>query len=138
MAGRKRPPEYLSIDPPNPAQDLDISSIGTPVTTSLKATPQSLLFHSISKKARAPMLQMKLCGNSTNPSAPARMDVAIADFIHSHLLPFSIATDVKMLKIIEIATQLGQTYVVCTIFYFNAFYSILCSHTKHKLPRAYL
>ncbi len=138
MAGRKRPPEYLSIDPPNPAQDLDISSIGTPVTTSLKATPQSLLFHPISKKARAPMLQMKICGNSTDPSAPARMDVAIADFIHSYLLPFSIATDAKMLKIIEIAKQLDQTYVVCTIFYFNAFYSILCSHTTHKLPHAYL
>jgi hypothetical protein len=84
------------------------------------------------------MLQMKLCGNSTNSSAPARRDVAIADFIHSHLLPFSIATDAKMLKIIEIAKQLGQSYVVCTIFYFNAFYSILSSHTTHKLPRAYL
>jgi hypothetical protein len=84
------------------------------------------------------MLQMKICGNSTDPSAPARMDVAITDFIHSHLLPFSIATDAKMLKIIEIAKQLDQTYVVCTICYFNAFYSILCSHTTHKLPRAYL
>ena len=84
------------------------------------------------------MLQMKLCGNSINPSAPARMNVVIAGLIHSHLLPFSIATDAKMLKIIEIAKQLGQTYVVCTIFYFNAFYSILCSHTTHKLPRTYL
>jgi hypothetical protein len=101
VAGRKRPPEYLLIDPPNPDQDLDISSIGTPVTTSLKATPRSLLFHPISKKARAPMLQIIFCENSTNPSAPARMDVAIAEFIHSHLLPFSIATDAKMLKIIR-------------------------------------
>ncbi len=85
------------------------------------------------------MLQMKLCGNSTNPSAPARMDVAVADFIHSHLLPFSIASDAKMLKIIEIAKQLGQTYVVCIIRYFNAFKSVLCSQTTHELhPRAYL
>jgi hypothetical protein len=29
-----------------------------------------------------------ICGNSVDPNAPARMDVAIADFIHSHLLPF--------------------------------------------------
>jgi hypothetical protein len=97
-----------------------------------------MFFHPISKRAKVPMLQMKLCGNSTDSSAPARMDVAIADFIHSHLLHFSIATDAKMLKIMEIAKQLGQTYVVCTICYFNAFYSILCSHTTHKLPRAYL
>ena len=86
------------------------------------------------------MLQMKLCGNSTDPSAPGRMDVAVADFIHSHLLPFSIASDAKMLKIIEIAKQLGQTYVVCIICYFNAFKSIIsCSQTTHELcPRAYL
>jgi hypothetical protein len=37
----------------------------------------------------------------------------IADFIHSHLLPFSIASDAKLLQIIEIAKQFGQTYVVC-------------------------
>ena len=127
VAHRKRPPEYLSINPPNPSHEVDISSIGTPVTTSL------------SKKARSPMLQMKLCGNSTDPSAPGRMDVAVADFIHSHLLPFSIASDAKMLKIIEIAKQLGQKYVVCVICYFNAFKSILCSQTTHELyPRAYL
>mgnify|MGYP006158173241 CR=1 FL=1 len=61
------------------------------------------------------MQQMRLCGNSANPSAPAKMDVAIADFIHSHLLPFSVASDTKLLKIIEIAKQLGQTYVVCIV-----------------------
>jgi hypothetical protein len=70
-------------------------------------------FVPISKKARGPMQQMRLCGNSADPSAPASMDVAITDFIHSHLLPFSIASDAKLLQIIEIAKQLGQTYVVC-------------------------
>ena len=59
------------------------------------------------------MQQMRLCGNSADPSAPAKMDVAIADFIHSHLLPFSIASDAKLLKIIEFANQLGQTFVIC-------------------------
>ncbi len=59
------------------------------------------------------MQQMRFCGNNADPSAPATMDVAIADFIHSHLLPFSIASDAKLPQIIEIAKQLGQTYVVC-------------------------
>ena len=59
------------------------------------------------------MQQMRLCGTSANQAVPAKMDVAIADFIHSHLLPFSIASDAKLLKIIKIAKQFGQTYVVC-------------------------
>ena len=59
------------------------------------------------------MQQMRLCGNSANLSAPAKMDIVITDFIHSHLLPFSIASDAKLLRIIEIAKHLGQTYVVC-------------------------
>ena len=37
----------------------------------------------------------------------SKMDVAIADFIHSHLLLFSITSDAKLLKIKEIAKQLG-------------------------------
>ncbi len=66
----------------------------------------------ISKKARGPMQQMRLCGNSVDPSALARMDVAIADFIHSHLLPFSISSDAKLLQIVEIAKQLGLYFLV--------------------------
>jgi hypothetical protein len=53
---------------------------------------------------------MKLCGNAVDPNAPARMDVAIADFIHSHLLPFSLAQDPKLMKIIEEARKLGSGY----------------------------
>ena len=53
---------------------------------------------------------MKLCGNAVDPNAPARMDVAIADFIHSHLLPFSLAQDPKLMKIIEEARKLGHGY----------------------------
>jgi hypothetical protein len=53
---------------------------------------------------------MKLCGNAVDPNAPARMDVAIADFIHSHLLPFSLAQDPKLMKIIEEARKLGPGY----------------------------
>ncbi len=54
---------------------------------------------------------MKLCGNAIDPNAPAHMDVAIADFIHSHLLPFSSAQDPKLVKIIEEARKLGPSYL---------------------------
>jgi hypothetical protein len=54
---------------------------------------------------------MKLCGNAIDPNAPACMDVAIADFIHSHLLPFSLAQDPKLMKIIEEARKLGPSYL---------------------------
>jgi hypothetical protein len=53
---------------------------------------------------------MKLCGNSIDPNAPARMDFAIADFIHRHCLPFSLAQDLKLMKIIEEARKLGPLY----------------------------
>ncbi len=49
-------------------------------------------FHSFlpPKKTRTDqMQQMKLCGNSVNPQASLRMDVAIPNFVHSHLLLFS-------------------------------------------------
>ncbi len=38
------------------------------------------------------------------------MDVAIADFIHSHCLPFSLAGDLKLMKIIDEARNLGPSY----------------------------
>jgi hypothetical protein len=53
---------------------------------------------------------MKLCGNAIDPNAPACMDVAKADFIHSHCLPFSLAQDLKLMKIIEEARKLGSSY----------------------------
>jgi hypothetical protein len=37
------------------------------------------------------------------------MHVAIADFLHSHCLPFSLAEDAKLAKIIEIGRTLGPT-----------------------------
>ena len=54
---------------------------------------------------------MKLCGNAINPNVSAHMDVAIADFIHSHCLPFSLAEDPKLMKIIEEARKLGPLYL---------------------------
>jgi hypothetical protein len=115
VAGRKKPPSNIECNPPT-AVHADMSSIGTPVPVQASAstnTPQKKNFAPMGKEARGPMQQMKLCGNSADPSAPARMDIAIADFIHSRLLPFSIASEAKLPTIIEIAKQLGQTYTVC-------------------------
>ncbi len=53
---------------------------------------------------------MKLCGNVIDQNAPPCMDVAIADFINSHCLPFSLAGDTKLMKIIEEARYLGPLY----------------------------
>ncbi len=39
------------------------------------------------------------------------MDVAIADFIHSHCLPFSLAGDPKLIKIIKKTRNLGLSYM---------------------------
>ena len=38
------------------------------------------------------------------------MDVALADFLHSHCLPFSLAEDPKLLKLIQAAYALGPNY----------------------------
>ena len=38
------------------------------------------------------------------------MDVAIADLIHSNLLPFSLSDDAKLVKIIDIARHLPEDY----------------------------
>jgi hypothetical protein len=61
-------------------------------------------------KSDGGLTQMKLCGNSVDPNAAGRMNIAIADFLHSHCLPFSMANDPKLAKIIEIARTLGPNY----------------------------
>jgi hypothetical protein len=53
---------------------------------------------------------MRICGNSVDPAASTQMDVAISNFIHSHLLPFNIAGDPKLMRIIDIARTLGPSY----------------------------
>jgi hypothetical protein len=81
-----------------------ISSKNTPRSTN----PSS--FFSQKKPKSGLVTQMKLCGNAINPNAPALVDVAISDFIHNHCLPFSLAQDPKLMKIIEEARKLGPSY----------------------------
>jgi hypothetical protein len=88
-----------------PIQAGHLSSAGSSMTTSI-----SSFFGPYKKSRAAPKQQMRLCGNSVDPAASTRMDVAIADFIHSHLLPFNIAGDPKLMRIIDIARTLGPSY----------------------------
>ena len=74
------------------------SSVGSITTSST----------TLSKKARASGKQMKLCGNAVDPDAPERMHMAIADFIHSNCLPFSLAEDPKFLKLLQVGKSLGM------------------------------
>ena len=82
-----------------------ISSKNTPRST----TPSS--FFSQKKPKSGPVTQMKLWGNAIDPNAPARMDVAISDFIHSHCLPFSLAQDPKLMNIIEEVKKYAHVYL---------------------------
>ena len=62
------------------------------------------------------MQQMKLCTSDipTNAVAVAGqcMDIAVADFMHSHMLPFSLTECPKFLKLIETAKTLGTGYLL--------------------------
>ena len=73
------------------------SSVGSIMTTS----------STLSKRKRASGTQMKLCGNAVDADAPQLMNMAIADFIHSNCLPFSLAEDPKFLKLLQVVKSLS-------------------------------
>ncbi len=77
-------------------------------STPRSSTPRS--FFNSKKSKSGVVTQMKHCGNAIDPNAPTHMDVAIADFIHSHCLPFSLAGDPKLMKTIKEARNLGPSY----------------------------
>ncbi len=57
--------------------------------------------------------QMKLCASDfpTNTIAGQHMDIAVADFMHSHMLPFSLTECHKFLKLLNTAKSLGTGYL---------------------------
>jgi hypothetical protein len=66
-----------------------------------------------SKKSRvAKLTQLTLLGGvHSNPRARTELDIAVADFIHSNLLSFSIAGCTKFQRILDLAGQVvGQGY----------------------------
>ena len=60
----------------------------------------------------APMQQMKLCTSDipTPAIVVQRMNICIADFMHSHMLPFALTECPKFLKVLETAKSLGTGY----------------------------
>jgi hypothetical protein len=98
-------PDLLPFKQPWSVNKSSSISSSTPRSSTL-----SLFFNSKKSKSGA-VTQMKLCGNAIDPNATACMDVAIADFIHSHCLPFSLAGDLKLIRIIEEAINLGLLYM---------------------------
>jgi len=60
------------------------------------------------------MQQMKLCTTSdipTNAIAGQQVDIVVADFMHSHMLPFSLTECPKFLKLLNMAKSLGRGYL---------------------------
>jgi hypothetical protein len=58
--------------------------------------------------------QMKLCTSdipTKNAIAGQHMDIAVADFMHSHMLPFSLTECPKFLKLLNTAKSLGTGYL---------------------------
>ena len=89
---------------------IDTESPSLSGSTSTPKHGLTSFFNQRKKPKSGSVTQMKLCGNAIDPNAGARMDVAITDFIHSHLLPFSLAQDPKLMKIIEESRKLGPSY----------------------------
>ena len=79
---------------------------GSNVDTMVDSAPPS------KKSCGAKYKQMTLCGGViTHLQARAQLDIAIADFIHSNLLSFSIAGCPKFQRILDLAGQvIGQGY----------------------------
>ncbi len=94
----KRPfiPNFPSIGP--------YSITGSTISTS---SSMGHLLSTTKTARRAPQKQMKLCGNAVDPNATEKMHIAVADFIHSNYLPFSLAEDPMFLKVINVAKSLG-------------------------------
>jgi len=59
------------------------------------------------------MQQMKLCTSDipTNAIAGQRINIADANFMHSHILPFSLTECPKFLKLLNTAKTLGTGYL---------------------------
>ncbi len=103
---RKRPPECLEGSP------ADISSISSNSFFSNKRARSGLRRPRGAPFVQPQQQQMKLCGWDVNdPIANHLMDIAIADFVHSNCLPFSLIRCPKFLKVIAEAKNVGTKYL---------------------------
>ncbi len=102
----KRPPARLEGSP------ADISSISFNSFFSNKRARSGPRRPRGAQFVQPQQQQMKLCGRDVNdPIANQRMDIAIADLVHSNCLPFSLTRCPKFLKVIAEAKNAGTKYL---------------------------
>ena len=56
-------------------------------------------------------MQLKIWSGAPDPDAKTKMDVAVADMIHSNAMDFNFGRDLKFMKVIQIARTLPADYV---------------------------
>ncbi len=123
------------------ASSLSSSTPQSSSTVAARSTPSFFQPQAKKFKSEGGLMQMKLCGNSVDPNAAGRMNVAIADILHSHCLPISLANDPKLAKIIKIARTLGPNYKppyrdTISGKYLNALYSTYWTKQMKTLVRS--
>ena len=55
--------------------------------------------------------QLKIWSGAPDPDATTKMDVAVADMIHSNAMAFNFGRDLKFMKVIQIARTLPADYI---------------------------
>jgi hypothetical protein len=96
----------------------EMESSQSTITSSIASTPRHLwgtssqFVPSLSKPKQHPQPkgQQMLFGNALLPDANNACHIAIADFIHSNALPFSLSNCLKLLMIIDVLKNLGLDY----------------------------
>ena len=99
------PPHKRPFIHPNQGSNFTGSTISSGSTRGMSSCFSPSIDHGNNHRVVAKG-QMKLW-RANDSAASDRMDMAIADFVHSNCLPFSLAEDPKFLRVIEVAKSLG-------------------------------
>ena len=105
---RKRPPENFDPDcqivEDRYAESTAATSVSS-ITSSYSGGANSIKRGKVSRQTTI------FGGNKPDPAAKAEMDVALADLIHSKMLPFIFSECPKIMKVLEIARRLPLDYI---------------------------
>ena len=85
-----------------------MSTVSTSDHSASHAVPAKRFKHG----SALPQGQMTLFGHSADPHIVERVNIAIADLLHSNGLPSSLAEDDKFTKLISLSRQLPKKYVL--------------------------
>lgn len=97
-ANRKSPFESMTISTSKPSSIT--SSIASHFGTSQKR-----------RKTGKNLSQPLIWNGAPDPEAKAKMDIAVADMIHSNSMPSTFSRDIKFLKVISLARTLPYGYI---------------------------